>query len=226
MSGLPLQDVVERIGEIQPRLPAGTSLGIGLAALLVVGFPVTWMFVRYLNTMAHEGSHAIVYSLLGFRITGVWLWLKDANGATKAEGQGRAIPSGLVGYLGPSLFGLGAAKLISTGHSVAVLWLALGLLGVLLVFVRNVFGILVTLLAGFVIFDVARYGTVAHETMAAYGVAWLLLLTGVRVVLMHWNEAGDAKILQAQTQIMPVVFARIWLIGTILALMLGAKLMT
>ena len=225
MSGLPLQDVVARVGDIQPRLPAGTSLGIGLAALVVVIFPVTWMFVRYLDTMAHEGSHAIVYSVLGFRITGVWLRLKDADGATRAEGTGRAIPSGLVGYLGPSLFGLGAAKLIAIGHSVAVLWLALGLLGLLLAFVRNVFGILITALAGFVIFDFARYGTVAHETMAAYGIAWLLLLTGVRVVLTHWNEAGDAKILQSQTQIVPVVFARIWLVGTILALILGAKLM-
>jgi hypothetical protein len=60
--------MARRIGEIQPRLPAGTSLGIGLAALVSVAFPPTWMFVRYFATMAHEGSHAAAGSLLGFKI--------------------------------------------------------------------------------------------------------------------------------------------------------------
>ena len=38
---------------------------------------------------------------------------------------------GFAGYAGPSLFGLGAARLIQLGHSVAGLWVALFLLGVL-----------------------------------------------------------------------------------------------
>ena len=83
MSGRPLQEMVHRIGEIQPRLPAGTSLGIGLAALAAVGFPGTWMFIRYFTTMAHEGSHVVMRSLLGFKITGVDLNMKDADGETR-----------------------------------------------------------------------------------------------------------------------------------------------
>jgi hypothetical protein len=58
-----------------------------------------------------------------------------------------------------------------------------------------------------------------------YGIAWLLLFSGVRVILEHWDDAGDAQILQQQTRIMPVVFARIWLAGAIFALILGARLM-
>ena len=73
MSGPSLQEMVNRIGQTQPRLPFGTALGIGLTALAAVAFPGTWMFIRYFTTMAHEGSHAVVGSLQGFKITGVEL---------------------------------------------------------------------------------------------------------------------------------------------------------
>lgn len=225
MPALPFPEVVQRISEIQRPLPAGTSLGIGVAALATVVFPVTWLFVRYLDTMAHEGSHAVMRSVQGSRIVGVWLYRKDADGATASVAKGRGILSLFVGYLGPSLFGLGAAKLISIGHAIAVLWLAMALLVLLLAVVRNVFGIMAIGITGFVIYDFARYGTVIHATMAAYGIAWLLLLSGVRSVLEHWDDAGDARALHGRTQVMPVTFARIWLVGAIFAVLVGARLM-
>src|SRR5215469_16078049 len=183
MSAPTLQEMVHRIGQTQPRLPFGSSLGIGLAALIAVNFPGTWTFIRYFGTMAHEGSHAVMGSLMGFKIKGIWLKMKDADGRTEAPGIARNVPSLLIGYLGPSAFGLAAAKLISMGHSVAVLWLALALLVLLVANVRNVFGIAAIVIAGYVIYVFARYGTVANQTLAAYGIAWLLLMTGVRVVL-------------------------------------------
>ena len=221
----PFREMVQRIGEIQHPLPAGTSLGIGLAALVAVAFQVTWMFVRYFDTMAHEGSHAVMRSAQGFKITGVWLYWKDADGETWSRGRGRGVLSTFVGYLGPSLFGLSAAKLISIGHPIAVLWLALALLVLLLANVKNVFGMLAIGVTGLVIYDFARYGTVTHEEMAAYGIAWLLLFSGIRVVLEHWDGGGDAGSLQSSTQILRVTWARIWLVGAILALLLGARLM-
>jgi hypothetical protein len=217
--------MARRIGEIQPRLPAGTSLGIGLAALVAVAFPPTWMFVRYFTVMAHEGSHALVGSLWGFKIKGVRLFWKDAAGETEPDGEGNHVPPLFVGYLGPSLFGLAAAKLISIGHSIAVLWLTLVMLFILLALVKNVFGLLTILIAGVVIYDFARYGTVTHQTMAAYGVAWLLLLSGVRGVLRRWDQAVDAQNLEGLTQVMPETFAKIWLVGAILAVFIGARLM-
>jgi Peptidase M50B-like len=226
MAALPLEEMVQRIGEKQPPLPAASALGIGLACLLVVMFPVTWMFVRYFSTMAHEGSHGVMGSLSGGKVTGIWLRSKDANGETKSQGiQGKGVPFLFVGYVGPSAFGLAAAKLISIGHSVAVLWLALALLLLLLAFVRNIFGIAAIVIAGYVIYVFARYGSVSHETMAAYGIAWLLLLGGVRSVLKHWDGAYDAGELGKRTDIRPVVFARFWLVGTLFALFLGTRLM-
>ena len=225
MSAPTLQEMVHRIGETQPRLPFGSSLGIGLAALLAVNFPGTWTFIRYFTTMAHEGSHVVMSSLLGFKITGVELNMKDAKGGTGVAGTGSTVPSLLIGYVGPSAFGLLAAWLISIGHIVAVLWLALALLFLLLANVRNVFGIAIIVIAGFVIYVFARYGTVPNQTIGAYGIAWLLMLSGARVVVIHWKKALDAQALSKQTDIMPVVFARIWLVGALFAVFLGARLM-
>jgi len=226
MSAGPLDEMARRIGEIQPKLPAGTSLTIGLVALIAVAFPPTWMFVRYFTVMAHEGSHAVVGSLWGFKIKGVKLFWKDAAGGTEPDGEGNRVPPLLVGYFGPSLFGLAAAKLISIGHSIAVLWLTLVLLVVLLAMIKNVFGLLTILIAGVVVFDFAREGTVAHQTLAAYGIAWLLLLSGVRGVLRRWDGSGDADELASRTNIVPVTFSKIWLVGALFAVFLGARLLT
>jgi hypothetical protein len=59
----------------------------------------------------------------------------DATGETAYASAGWLgnILVGFAGYLGPSLFGLAAAKLIELGHSEVVLWLALFLLALLLV---------------------------------------------------------------------------------------------
>jgi hypothetical protein len=48
-----------------------------------------------------------------------------AGGATLIPGLGKSLGgviTGFVGYAGPSLFGLGAAKLITMSHIQAVLW--------------------------------------------------------------------------------------------------------
>ena len=106
-----------------------------------------------------------------------------------------------------------------------MLWLALALLVLLLAMVRNVFGILAIAIAGLVIYDFARYGTVTHAIMAGYGLAWLLLFSGIRSVLQHWDGAGDAISLHSRTKILPVTYARLWLVGAIFALLVGARLM-
>ena len=225
MSAPTLQEMVHRIGQTQPRLPFGTSLGIGLAALIAVNFPGTWTFIRYFGTMAHEGSHVVMGSLMGFKINGVRLNMKDASGETEAPGIGANVPSLLIGYVGPSAFGLLAAWLISIGHIVAVLWLALGLLFLLLANVRNVFGIAMVIVASYVIYIFARYGTVANQTLGAYGIAWLLLLSGVRVVLKRWDDSDDGDKLSKLTDVTSISFSKIWLVVALFAVFLGARLM-
>ena len=52
------------------------------------------------------------------------------------------------GYTGPGLFGLGAAALLAAGHAVGLLWALLGLLALLLVQIRNWYGLWSVLVTG------------------------------------------------------------------------------
>src|SRR5580692_7155918 len=103
-------------------LPGAVAVLVGVAVLVVVVVPFLWPVVEHFATMAHEGAHACLASLLGFTLTGLTL-------------------TGFVGYLGPSAFGLCAAKLIETGRSITVLWLAIMLLVLLLFLIRKSFGL-------------------------------------------------------------------------------------
>lgn len=122
--------------------------------------PASWLVLQHVDTMAHEGTHALVGSAMGGRVSYVRVKL-DGNGATGVSTAGLGgVFTGAGGYLGSSAFGLAAAKLISIGHIVAVLWLTLFLLALLLLMIRNPFGVLVIAAMGIVLSAVAlRAGT-------------------------------------------------------------------
>ena len=218
--------VLSRIGEIQAPLSAAESVLIGLVAFIAVTLQAIWLIVRHVNTIAHEGAHAIAGSAIGRKIEYVTF---KANGEGVTKPSGGKLPGqvtiGIVGYLGPSLFGLGAAKLIKIGHSVAVLWLTLLLLVLLLFVLRKLFSFVAVLATAAVVFLVARYGSVGADSAVAYLVAWFLLLSGVRVVLEDNLDAGDAQILAGMTYIWRGFWVLLWLAGSIAAVAIGGALL-
>jgi hypothetical protein len=221
-----LGDVLGRIGETQPPLPAATAILIGLAALVAVGVQEFWLLLRHVNTIAHEGAHAITGSAVGQRVARVTL-RPNATGVTVMSGGRPAgdVAVGVAGYLGPTGFGLGAAKLIQVGHSAAVLWLTLLLLVLLLVVLRQVFSFVPVVITGGLIYLIARYGSVDAGAVLAYAVAWFLLLSGVRVVFDHGVNAGDAGNLAKLTHIWPGFWVVIWLAGSMAGLIVGGALL-
>lgn len=221
MSTLPLNDVLHRISETQPALSPSTSVMVGIGAVVAVGIPLTWQVAQHVDTIAHEGSHALVGSLLGGKVDYVKL-RRDSSGLTMVR-RGGFFPT-FMGYLGPSAFGLAAAKLISVGHSVAVLWVGMVLLALLLLRVRNPFGFVTVILSGSLIYLVARYASVGTESVAAYFIAWLLLLAGLRTALMH-KGGEDWKILFAMTKIKRPFWSMLWIAGTAAALVVGGGLL-
>jgi hypothetical protein len=210
----------------QVPLPGPEVAFIGLAAFAVVMIPLLWPLVNQFDTMAHEGAHAVVASAMGFTVLGVTLD-RESNGATSYLAPGRSgsrrLLAAFVGYLGPSGFGLGAAKLIETGHVVCVLWVAAILLVLLLFLVRRSFGVVSVPAAITLLAVVMRYAHDGLEEVIIYGMTWLLLLSAVRNAVAHGAGAGDAWQLSTITHLPRRLWAVLWIAGTLLAVVIGGK---
>jgi hypothetical protein len=200
---------------------------IGLVTLVAVAFEVTWAVVRLIGTMAHEGAHALVSSLSGRGVESITI-KPNADGETKTV-RGGAMPGtvaiGVVGYVGPSAFGLGAAKLIESGFILSVFWVALVLLAVLLLATRWSFAFVAVPAAGALAFFIAKFEPMHTQVIAAYGLAWLLLLSGVRTVVEHGLGAVDARILRDVTGIPRLLWSLLWLAGSLAALVIGGRML-
>jgi hypothetical protein len=205
-------------------LPGPVAALIGLAALVVVMTPTLWRLADHLDTMAHEGAHAVVGSTMGFPVLGVTMD-SSANGATflGASDGLRSLLTSFVGYLGPSAFGLCAAKLIETERVVTVLWTATILLVLLLFMVRRSFGIVSVLVAIALLAVSLRYAHEGLQEVICYGLTWLLLLSGARTAMVHGAGAGDAWFLAETTHLPRRVWALLWIAGTLLAVVVGGK---
>jgi hypothetical protein len=181
--------------------------------------------VEHLNVMAHEGAHAMTGAVLGLAPTGMVL-KSDATGATAfppAMRGLRAVIIGTIGYLGPSMFGLFAAKLIETGHVVSVLWVGIIFLVLLLFVIRKSFGLISVPIGIALLALVMHYAHDGLEVVIVYGITWLLLLSGVRVAVADGVNAGDARILSSRTHLPRLLWALLWFAGTLLAVAIGWK---
>src|SRR5437763_5591185 len=109
-----------------------------LAWLLAVPLYVVTQFVA---TVAHEGGHALVATVLFQKVRSIRLYRNAGGGTDAGEPPWLfAIFIGMAGYLGPSTFGLLAVALLIRGLNDAVLWASIGFLLLMLVVVRGPFG--------------------------------------------------------------------------------------
>lgn len=201
------------------------AAAVGLVALGVV--VLLWPVIRHATVMAHEGAHAVADSLLGRQVDYIKLnFSAQQSGETKAKevrGWLATVIATLVGYIGPSSFGLGAARLIHLGYIVAVLWVTVFLLGILLLLLNWSFGLLTVTLAVGLVYVVGRYTPVSAQIVAAYAIAWLLLLSGVPGVLVRFAGSGDSQTLSGLTSIPHIVWFLLWLAATLAAIAVGGS---
>src|SRR5215467_2456189 len=216
------------------KLPAQAAVLVGLISLGLVVMPAFWALLNHFARIAHEGAHAMVGSVLDTRVTGVYLYRKtpeedratpDDDGPSgktiirNTPGTGFAVA--VVGYFGPSGFGLAAAALIEHGQIVLALWTGVALLAILLLSLRTVFGFALVFGIGFVLVSIIRSRNPGVESVTAYGLSWLLLLSAVRGVWDRRGGSGDAKELRKITGLARGLWYYVWLIGTVAAVAWG-----
>jgi hypothetical protein len=225
----------ERISSVQPLPPAWVVGVTGLAAVLVVLNAGSWRLTGKVITIAHEGGHALVSLLSGRRLEGIRLHA-DSSGVTYSRGRRRGpglVLTSSAGYVTPSLLGVGAAALLATRHQAALLWLALLLLAVTFLAVRNAFGALAVLATAAGVFVVSYFASAAVQAGFAYLAAWFLLLGGMRPVLELTHRRrrsprsglSDADQLARLTGVSRNVWVAAFLLVCTVALALGTRLL-
>lgn len=222
------QDVVGT----QPPPGQGSVLLTALVALALVVLPPAWRVSRHVVTIAHEGAHGVAALLSGRRLAGIRLH-SDTSGLTVSKGRPTGpgmVVTAFAGYAGPALLGLGGALLLREGHALAVLWSAVLLLGLLLVQIRNFYGLYVVLVAGAAVAAVSWWGSDAAQSLAAYTSVWFLLLAAPRPVaeLQQARRRGrardsDADTLARLTRLPGVVWVVVLLLVTLACLVVGAR---
>jgi Peptidase M50B-like len=208
----------------QAELPGSTATVIGLAGFAVVVLDAGWLIIRHFAVMAHAGAHALTGVLLAHRVRGLEL-RSDATAGTIIAPGPRSVPVVLSGYLGPSGFGLGAAKLIELRWTPVVLYLVLVLLAALLIGLRRSFGLISVLVAVGVVTGIAWFTPMHIQVISAYSVAWLLLLSGVRRVVEVGLRSDDGIRLRGVTRLPHVLWFLFWLAATLAAAAEGARLL-
>ncbi|GEK22967.1 M50 family metallopeptidase [Cellulomonas xylanilytica] len=228
-------DAWQDITTPQP-VPSSTAVLLTAAGvLLVLLVPAAWHVARHGLTIVHEAAHAAVAVLVGRRLSGIRVH-SDTSGLTVSVGKPRGpgmVATVAAGYTGPALLGVGAAWLLSRGYAVALLWILLVVLVLVLVQIRNWYGLWAVLVTGALLVAVTVWGSATVQSVAAYAMTWFLLLGAPRAVLEMQSErrrgrrrgvpdASDAGLLGRLTHTPGALWVAVLLLVCLAALALGA----
>jgi hypothetical protein len=205
-----------------------------LIAVLLVWAPGAWSVTRHVVTIAHEAAHGVAALMSGRRLHGIQLH-SDTSGLTVSAGRTTGlgmVMTAAAGYVGPALLGLGAAAMLANHRAVGLLWALLILLALLLIQVRNWFGLWSILVSGAVVFAVSWWLQPEVQSAFAYSLTWFLLLAAPRPVLELQTQrrrtgsaSSDADQLARLTRVPAIAWVGFFLAATIGALALGARWM-
>ncbi|MGW6195136.1 M50 family metallopeptidase [Kribbella sp. NPDC055110] len=225
-----MKEFWDNITSVQPEPSLQLVIGTGVAALLLIAWRPIWKYTRQVVTIAHEGAHGLIAALVGRKLSGIRLH-SDTSGVTVSRGKptgGGMIAVLLAGYPGPALFGLAAAFVLSRGYAVALLWGLLAALVILLLQIRNLFGLWSVLVFGAVVFGVTWWGSTSVQSTFAHLLTWFLLLAAPRAVLelQHSRRRGqgrssDADQLRRLTGVPALMWVGVFGLITLACLALG-----
>lgn len=228
-------DVLERIWgnattALEPPSPQLVVVTAAIALAVVLWRPA-WSVARHAITIVHEAGHGFVAVLCGRRLSGIRLH-SDTSGLTVSVGRPRGpgmVATAVAGYCAPGIVGLGAAALLARGYAIGVLWALAVVLALVLVQIRNWFGLWSVLVCGAGLVAVSWWGSHALATAVAYAVSWFLLLGSPRPVLELQAERrrggarrSDADMLARLTPLPGLVWVGVFALVTMGCAALGA----
>jgi len=225
-----VSELWDKLFGAQPDPPALLVLVTALVALVVVAFRPLWRIARNAITIAHEGGHALVALLTGRKLRGIRLEF-DTSGLTLSAGR----PTGLgmiftllAGYIAPSLVGLAGAWILGGNRITLLLWVAVVLLLLMLINIRNAFGVVSVVITGGIVLAVSWYASPQVQAAFAYTGVWFLLVGGVRPVgeLQKLRRRGrmpgsDADQLAGLTHLPAVFWVFLFYLVNLAALLIG-----
>ena len=225
-----MKEFWSNITSVQPEPSLQLVIGTGVVALLLIAWRPIWKYTRQVVTIAHEGAHGLIAALVGRKLAGIRLH-SDTSGVTVSRGK----PTGvgmiavlLAGYPGPALFGLAAAFVLSRGYAVALLWGLLLALVILLLQIRNLFGLWSVLVFGAVVFGVSWWGSAEVQTAFAHLLTWFLLLAAPRAVMElqrsrrgGQGRSSDADQLRRLTGVPALLWVGVFGLVTLFCLLVG-----
>ena len=166
----------------QPQL-AVVALAVAFAGLLPRRL---WRWGRLGVTAVHEGGHAVAARLVGRRVVAVHL-RADTSGVTYHAGSAGRISrlvTTVAGYPAPGLLAVAGAALCATGRPRAWLGLLAALAAIgLLLWVRNLFGVVIVLAGAGGLGWLAIRGTSGLDALVGATLAWYLAAGGLRSVI-------------------------------------------
>ncbi len=222
-------DAVRHHGAVDNTAVIAAVVGAALALV-----PPIWRYSRHVATLVHEAGHAMVALLTGRRLNAVRLH-SDTSGHTISSGRPRGpgmVAMAAAGYLAPSALGLACIWLVDAGHTPWALWAALVTLALMLLYVRNWFGLFVVGLAGGAVAVLIWRTSADAQDLAASVLAWFLLVAGPRTTLdlashrrRTRSRTSDADLLARLTHVPAGLWNAFLLLATVAALVLAVALL-
>jgi len=212
--------------------PHWVAVLTGLAAVVLVLLPSLWRVGTHVNTVFHEGGHALFAGGSGRTVHSVTVG-SDGGGktvTTHKDGPGHLLVL-LAGYLGPPFFGLIGAVMLAGGSLDTLLWLVRAGLVALFVVIRNAFGAVVVGALFLASVLVSWWAGHAVQVGFAYLLVWFLLLSAARDMVsvtsafIRGKGGGDVAQLRDDMVLPSVVWIAIFWLATIGALVLGYHLL-
>ncbi len=232
--GAILERIADDVAGTQPALEPELAVAAVLVAAVVVVLPGPWRIGRHLLTIVHEGGHAVAALVAGRRLSGIRLHA-DTSGLTVSHGRSRGpgmVATAIAGYPAPALVGLGAAFLVSVERDLLAMWAGLLLLTLLLLQIRNFFGLYVVLVASVLLVAVTWWGSATVHGLAAWWLTAFLLLGAPRTVVelqiarrRRGGDTSDADLLARITPLPALVWVAVMLLLTLACAVGGAVLL-